>query len=100
MVPSRGAEIPGAADSWAAVGIVLIEERPAAMTTRKFGIASYEDMKERTMAIARGELKPAANDPKIWFTSSESFAKALSGKNHALLSAIVATDAASPQDWA
>ena len=70
------------------------------MTTLKIGIASYDDIKARTMAIARGELKPAANDPKIWFTSSESFAKALSGENHALLSAIVATDAASPQDWA
>ncbi len=34
------------------------------MSTLKVGIASAEDMKARTMAIARGELKPAAGDPK------------------------------------
>lgn len=40
------------------------------MTTLRIGIASYEDMKARTLAIARGELKPSATDPKIWFTNS------------------------------
>lgn len=58
------------------------------MTTLRVGIASYEEMKARTLAIARGELKPKASDPKVWFTSPESFAKLLSNKNRALLAAI------------
>jgi predicted transcriptional regulator len=60
------------------------------MTTLRIGIATYEEMKARTMAIARGELKPAKTDPKIWFPSTESFAKVLSQKNRALLSTIAA----------
>jgi predicted transcriptional regulator len=55
------------------------------MTTLKIGIASYEDMKARTMAIARGELRPSADEPKVWFTSTESFAKVMSAGNRALL---------------
>jgi predicted transcriptional regulator len=37
------------------------------MKTLKVGIASYTDMKARTMAIARGDLKPRPADPKVWF---------------------------------
>ena len=70
------------------------------MKTLKIGIASYENMKARTMAIARGELKPKANEPKVWFTSSESFAKVLSNKNRALLAIIAATQPASLQELA
>ena len=44
------------------------------MTTLKVGIADYEEMKARTMRIAKGEEKPAPGDPKVWFTSMESFA--------------------------
>ena len=58
------------------------------MTTLKIGIATYEEMKARTLAIARGELATKAEDPKVWFTSPESFAKLLSNKNRALLAAI------------
>lgn len=58
------------------------------MTTLRVGIASYEDMKARTMAIARGEHKPGKDEPKIWFTSVESFAKVLSDQNRALLELI------------
>ena len=61
------------------------------MKTLKVGIASLEDMKKRTLAIARGRLKPAKDDPKVWFTSPESFARVLSNKNRALLNVIVAT---------
>jgi predicted transcriptional regulator len=43
--------------------------------TLHVGIAGYETMKSRTMAIARGQLKPKRDDPKVWFTSIESFAK-------------------------
>jgi predicted transcriptional regulator len=61
------------------------------MKTLKVRIASYEDMKERTLAIAKGELKPKAGEPKIWFTSPESFAKLLSNRNRALLGVIAET---------
>src|ERR1022692_1741614 len=61
------------------------------MKTLRIGIASYEDMKARTMVIARGKLKPKPGDPKVWFTSTESFAKVLSNKNRALLATIAST---------
>jgi hypothetical protein len=35
-------------------------------------------MKARTMAFARGERRIAPDEPKVWFTSTESFAKVLS----------------------
>jgi len=59
------------------------------MTTLKVGIASYADMKARTLAIARGEERVTASEPKVWFTSTESFAKVLSAGNRALLEMIV-----------
>jgi predicted transcriptional regulator len=55
------------------------------MTTLKVGIASYEDMKARTMAVAREQRRVAADEPKVWFTSTESFAKVLSAGNRDLL---------------
>jgi predicted transcriptional regulator len=61
------------------------------MATLRIGIAPYEAMKARTLAIARGELKPTADEPKVWFTSAESFARVLSEKNRALLAEIAAS---------
>ena len=58
------------------------------MKTLKIGIASYDRMKARTIAIARGELKPARDEPMVWFTSVESFAKVLSSRNRELLATI------------
>ena len=58
------------------------------MTTLKVGIASYEEMKARTMAVARGEQRVAPEEPKTWFTSTESFAKVLSVGNRELLRVI------------
>jgi len=58
------------------------------MTTLKVGIATYEQMKQRTIAIARGELKPGPQDPKVWFTSTESMARILSARNRKLLEII------------
>lgn len=63
--------------------------------TLNIGIASFEDYKARTLAIARGEHKPGRNEPKVWFQSMESFAKVLSDKNRALLAIIVETEPAS-----
>jgi predicted transcriptional regulator len=70
------------------------------MKTLKIGIASYEHMQARTMKIARGELKPRPQDPKVWFTSTESFAKVLSNKNRALLATIIETHPESLQELA
>jgi len=58
------------------------------MTTLKVGIASYEEMKARTMSVARGERRGAPNEPKVWFSSTESFAKVLSAGNRELLRVI------------
>jgi predicted transcriptional regulator len=70
------------------------------MKTLKVGIASYEDMKARTMAIARGELRPKPGDAKVWFTSPESFAKLLSNRNRALLAQIADTNPATLHELA
>jgi predicted transcriptional regulator len=55
------------------------------MTTLKVGIASYDEMKALTIAIARGQRKLAPQDPRVWFPSTESFAKVLSVGNRDLL---------------
>lgn len=70
------------------------------MKTLKVGIASYADMKARTLAIAKGQLQPKAGDPKVWFTSPESFAKVLSNKNRALLAQIAETNPTSLHELA
>ena len=59
------------------------------MSKLKIGIASYEKMKARTLAIARGKYKPGRGEPNIWFTSMDSFAKVLSDRNRSLLNLIV-----------
>lgn len=52
------------------------------------GIATQEAIRDRALAIARGERKPAAGEPKIWFTSMRSLAEVLSDDNRALLRVI------------
>jgi predicted transcriptional regulator len=59
------------------------------MKTLKVGIASYKDMKARTMEVARGARRVLPGEPKVWFTSTESFAKVLSVGNRDLLRIIV-----------
>lgn len=58
--------------------------------TLTIGIASFKTYKARALAIARGEYKPKPGEPKIWFSSIESFAQILSTKNQKLLG-IIAT---------
>ena len=58
------------------------------MKTLIVGIAGYDRMKARTMAIARGEHRPVRGEPTVWFTSAESFAKLLSERNRELLTTI------------
>ena len=52
------------------------------------GIASYDEMKARSLAIASGKYSPKRDEPKVWFTSLESFAKVLSKRNVELLQII------------
>ena len=54
----------------------------------RVGIASLEEMKARTLAVARGEHRPGPDEPKVWFTSMESLAQVLSSKNQLLLELI------------
>ncbi len=58
------------------------------MKTLRIGIADYGQMKERTLAIARGDHRPAKGEPTVWFTSIESFARVLSERNRELLTLI------------
>lgn len=58
------------------------------MSTLKVGIASYEEMKALTMAVARGQRKLVPKEPRVWFPSTESFAKVLSAGNRDLLRTI------------
>jgi predicted transcriptional regulator len=58
------------------------------MTTLKVGIASYDEMKALTLSIARGQRKLAPREPRVWFPSTESFAKVLSAGNRDLLRVI------------
>ena len=69
------------------------------MSTLKVGIASYEEMKARTMAVARGRLRITRNEPKVWFTSTESFAKVLSAGNRELLRVIAEREPGPPGRW-
>lgn len=54
----------------------------------RIGIMSQKEIRERTLAIARGEYKPKPDEPKIWFTSIRSLAEVLSDENQALLQVI------------
>lgn len=55
------------------------------------GIMPQEKIRARMLAIARGEYKPRAGEPKIWFTSMKSLAEVLSDENRALLQVITDT---------
>ena len=56
--------------------------------TVKIGITSYANIKARTIAIAKGKLKPRPDEPKVWITSFKSLASALSEENQELLKVI------------
>jgi hypothetical protein len=58
------------------------------MKTLRIGSAGYDQMKARTMAIAHGEHRPRKDEPTVWFTSVDSFAKVLSARNRDLLELI------------
>jgi len=70
------------------------------MTTLKVGIASFDEMKALTLAIARGQRKLAPGEPRVWFPSTESFARVLSAPNRSLLRIIEEQSPASLEELA
>jgi predicted transcriptional regulator len=46
------------------------------------------DYIKRTISIAKGEYKPKADEPKVWFESIKSLAQILSNENQELLKII------------
>ena len=54
----------------------------------KVGIAPREAVARYTRDIVAGRRRRTADDPDIWFTSVESFAKVLSERNRELLALI------------
>ena len=54
----------------------------------KVGITPQEKIRERMLAIAKGEFKPKPSDPRIWFTSMRSLSQAVSDESRALLDVI------------
>ncbi len=56
------------------------------------GIMPQDQIRERVLAIARGDHKPEPNEPRIWFTSMKSLAEVLSDDNRALLRTIATTE--------
>ena len=58
------------------------------MKVIKIGIASQQQMRQRVLMVARGQLRVQPSDPKIWFTSMRSLAQVLSDENRALLEVI------------
>jgi len=59
------------------------------MQVMNVGILSRQKYQKRTIAIAKGEYKPRAGEPKIWFDSIKSLAQVLSSENQELLKLIV-----------
>lgn len=49
------------------------------------GIISAERLRNRMMAIARGEYKPQPGEPKVWFASLNAVGQVLSNDNINLL---------------
>lgn len=54
----------------------------------KVGIAPRDAIRRYTQDIVAGRRRRTSDDPDVWFTSVESFAKVLSDKNRALLALI------------
>jgi predicted transcriptional regulator len=66
----------------------------------RIGIASREEIRAKTIAIARGKYKPSPDEPKVWFASLESLAQVLSKKNQLLLELIRQAQPASLKELA
>jgi len=56
------------------------------------GIMPQAKIRERVLAIARGDYRPRPGEPRVWFTSMKSLAEVLSDDNRALLKVITETE--------
>ena len=66
------------------------------MTKLNVGIASYEEMKNWTMAVSSGKVKLGKDTPKIWFPSLKAAANLFTVENQQLLKIIADQHPASP----
>jgi predicted transcriptional regulator len=57
----------------------------------KIGIAPQEKIRERALAIVRGDIKPIPSDPKIWFTSVDSLSRVVRDENRVLWDVVCST---------
>ena len=73
---------------WIKIEAWRVEGDSNTMKAIVVGIMSQDRMRERVLAIAKGEYKPKPSEPKIWFTSMRSLAEVLSDENRALLKVI------------
>jgi len=79
---------------------IEVIERHSDMKKIVIGILPQEKIRERMLAIAKGDYKPKRGEPKVWFTSMKSMAEVLSDKNRALLHVIADFKPESLQDLA
>lgn len=49
------------------------------------GVMPEEHIRQRMLAIAKGEYQPEPDEPRVWFTSINALAQVLSNENIALL---------------
>lgn len=68
---------------------------PRAPKVMRLGLLPPAALRQRVIAIARGDYQAKASEPKVWFTSMKVLAAVLSDDNRALLRVIVDTHPAS-----
>lgn len=73
---------------------------PRAPKVMRLGLLPPAALRQRVIAIARGDFQPKASEPKVWFTSMKVLAAVLSDDNRALLRVIVDTHPASMAELA
>ena len=64
------------------------------------GIMPQKKIRQRMLAIAKGDYKPGRSEPRVWFTSMKSMAEVLSDKNRELLHVIAEMKPGSLQELA
>jgi predicted transcriptional regulator len=58
---------------------------PIVIRPMQIGVLSQGELRKRTLAIARGELKVDRYEPKLWFPSLEALSQVLTNENLALI---------------
>lgn len=66
----------------------------------RVGIASLDQMRDRTLSIARGEWARDEDEPKVWFTSIDALARIFSERSMLLLEMIRNSEPLSVKDLA